>query len=471
MSQGAPETTGRRSARRQGRRFDLTTVLAVGLPVLCALALLAVRPGDLGGSAEAPTLTALTRAAVVCPSAMTGAPDVAMTSAATDVRGPVRVGLGEDKVDARIASGEVTTADPGPGAAAVIGEDETAPGLVAARFGPGGYAATGCLPPIPHAWFTGVGAGAGHTSVLELTNPDSGTAIADVTVYGRRGTVKAPQLRGVSVPGGSSVQLDLGAVVPRRDELALQVVAARGRIGATVLDRSVPIGRGRTSEDWLPAQSDPSTSNLLLGLPVGDAARHLLVVANSGADEVRATVRVVTEESVFAPKGVPDLRVPPQSAAKLNLSRVLPSLVKQGAIGLAITATQPVTASLRSLTDGDLADAAPGQVIDGAATALLPDPGKGAKKTLLLAGASRGGSVEVVARSASGKELARQTVDITPDHGVTVKLPGSAALLSVTPSRTTVQGSVLVSGKGAALVPLTMAPVNGLVPAVRPGLS
>ena len=42
-------------------------------------------------------------------------------------------------------------------------------------------------PPAAVRWFTGVGAGASHRSVLELTNPDAGTAVADVTVLGRAG--------------------------------------------------------------------------------------------------------------------------------------------------------------------------------------------------------------------------------------------------------------------------------------------
>lgn len=467
-----PPTPGRRSARRGGRRLNLTTALAVVLPLLCALALLAVRPSEVPEPTRPPTLTALTRSTVVCPSAMKGAPQVAMTSAGDGVSGAVRVGLGEDKKDAHIASGKVTTTDPGSGPAAVVGEDETAPGLVAARFGTGGYAATGCLAPTPHTWFTGVGAGAGHSSVLELTNPDSGTAVADVVVHGRGGVVDAPRLRGISVPGGTSVKVDLAQELPRRDELALDVVAARGRLAATVLDRYDPVGRGRTTEDWLPGQAEPATSNLLLGLPTGGAARRTLVVANGGDDEVRATVQVVTEESVFTPKGVPDLRVPPQSAAKLNLGGgTLAKLVKQGAIGLVVTANEPVTAALWSLTDGDLARVAPAQGADGASTVLLPDGQKGAAKTLLLSGATRAGAVDVVSRSASGKELASKTVDVTPDHGVTVKLPADAALVSVTPSRTSVAGAVLVSGKGSTVIPLVQPELNGLVPAVRPGLS
>ena len=190
MSQDAP-TLGRRSSRR-GRRLDVTTLMAVVLPLLVALALLVVRPGEEPSATTPPTRTELTRSTVGCPSAIAGsggdsAPEISLSSAGDGVDGSVRVGLGPDKTEARIATGQVTTVDAGPGAVTVAAEDDAAPGLLAARFDAAAPAVASCLAPQPDSWFTGVGAGAGHTSVLELTNPDSGTAGADVLVSGRRG--------------------------------------------------------------------------------------------------------------------------------------------------------------------------------------------------------------------------------------------------------------------------------------------
>ncbi len=476
MSHSAPPAPGRRSTGR-GLRLDLTTVLAVGLPVLSALALLLVQAPGAGDVDHSPTRTALTRATVVCPSAMQDATEVALTSAVADVRGQVAVGLGDDARTADLATGTVTTVAGDPGPVAVSGEGDVAPGLVAGRFGATEPAAVACSAPAPHAWFTGVGAGAGHTSVLELVNPDSGTAVADVTVYGRGGVVDAPRLRGVSVPGGSSVRLDLGSVIPRRDELAIEVVASRGRLGASVLDRYDEVGAAELTQDWLPAQAEPATDNLLMGLAPG-GGRRTLVVANGTDNEVRADVRVVTEDSVFAPKGLPEIRIAPQSVQRIAVSSVLGPAISEGATGLVVTATGPVTATLRSFVEGDLSHAVAGQALDGPATALLPEGGKGVGKTVELAGATRTGAVTVVARSASGQELDSTHVDVTPDHGVSVKLPAGTVLVTVTPERTTLSGAVLVSAagtgkgkaRGAAVVPLTQPAVNGLVPDVRPGL-
>ena len=467
-----PAAPGRRSTRR-GRRVDVTVLLALGLPVLCAVALLAVGTPDTEDADHPPTRIPLSRATLTCPSALGSAPDVAITSAAADVSGQVRVGLGEDREAADIGAGTVTTVAGGDGPVVVAGEDQAAPGLVAARFGAGQPAALACPAPAPHVWFTGVGAGAGHTSVLELVNPDSGTAVADITVYGRAGVVDAPRLRGVSVDGHSSVRLDLGSVIPRRDELAIEVVASRGRIGASVLDRYDEVGAPELTEDWLPGRAEPATESLLMGLAPGQG-RRTLVVANGTDSEVRAEVRVVTADSVFAPEGAPEIRIAPQSVERVSLSSVLGSKTAEGATGVLVSASGPVTATLRSVVAGDLSHAVAGDVLDGPATVLLPAGGKAVTKTVELAGAGRAGSVSVVSRSASGEELDTARVDIAPDQGVSVKLPAGAVSVTVTPERTSFTGAVRVTatGKpaGTAVVPLTLPVLNGLVPDVRPGL-
>lgn len=473
MSHSTPGVPGRRSADRR-RRPDLTSILAVVLPVLCALALLLVDQDVETASTHPPARTALTKATLVCPSPIAGSSDdVSLTSAARDVDGTVTVGLGERQTDADIASGKVTTVAGGRGPAAVTAEDETAPGLVAARFGGPRVAAASCPSPAPRQWFTGVGAGAGHTSVLELVNPDSGTAVADVTVYGRGGVVDVPRLRGVSVRGGTSVRLDLGSVVPRRDELAVEVVASRGRVGASVLDRLDPVGSGEPTEDWLPAQLEPTSTNLLLGLAPGSGARTL-VLANGGNSEVRADLRLVADESAFAPRDVPEIRVAPQSVERVSLTAVLGRAAADDATGLEVTSTGPLTATLRSSAGGDLSHAVGGEPLRSSATALLPDVGQSGAKQLVLAGPRSAGVAEVVARSAGGKELDSTRVELVPGRGATVDLPDRAASVTVSPSQTSVTAAVLVTagtrGSSAAVVPLTEPLTSGLVPAVRPGL-
>jgi hypothetical protein len=466
MPHDGSRAAGHRSTTRR-TRLNATTLLAVVLPVLCAGALLLVRPDPAPtDETHPPTRTALTSATLVCPAGLPDSSPVSVGSAARGAGGQVQIGLGADRSPADVVPGQVTTVDAGSGPLAVTGRDETAPGLVAARLDEAGAAAAGCTPPLPAQWFTGVGAGAGHTSTLELVNPDAGTAIADVTVYGRAGVVDVPRLRGVSVPGGSSVELDLNDVVPRRDDLALEVVASRGRIGASVLDRYDRVGPQKLTQDYLPAQAAPSESNLLMGVAPGSGQRTL-VLANGGDDEVRATVKLVTDDSVFTPEGLDEVRVPPQGVERVSLSDVLDAAGdKEDTTGILVTSTGPVTATFRSLVDGDLSHAVSGVPLDGPATVLVPT----GEKRLVLAGSTRAGAVTVVARSADGDQLARTTAELTPGRGATVRLAAKASLLTVTPARTAVTGSVLLTENGAAVVPLTQPLTSGLVPHVRPGL-
>jgi hypothetical protein len=165
------------------------------------------------------------------------------------------------------------------------------------------------------------------------------------------------------------------------------------------------------------------------------------------------------------------VRIGPHSVQRIALSSVLGPAIGDGALGVLVDSTGPVTTSVRSYVGGDLSHAVPSDVVEASSTALVPKGGKQVDKTVNLSGATRQGAVTVVARSASGKELDRIRAEISPDLGVTVELPAKTVLVTVTPERTPVSGAVLVSGRdGAAVIPLTVSVTNGLVAAVRPGL-
>ncbi len=456
---------GRRSAR--GRvSLDLVGVLAIVLPLVTLGAALLLHVDGVHRSSAHPTRTPLTSASVVCPAPLPGARSAYLSTTRAGVRGKVALRSDDGRSSARLAEGTVTTVHGGSGPLVATGTGDLAPGLVGARFGTAGHlAVAACRPTSPDQWFTGVGGAAKHSSVLELVNPDAGPAVADVSVYGGAGEVDVPKLNGVSVPGHASVSLDLAEVSPRRGDLALHVVSERGRIAASVLDGSDELGGGAASKDWLAPQPAPSTESYVLGLAPGSGSR-LLTLANDGADEVRASIRFVTEDSVFAPEGVDDVRVPPQSATRVSLASALGSRSAKGVVGLEITSSQPVTATLRSLVGGDLSHSVAGPALRTGTSVLVPS----GSKQVVLAGSSGVGAVTVVARSASGKQLASTRTGVRPGRGAVVKVPARAALVQVTPQGTDVHAAVVVTGAGAAVVPLEDPVLNGLVPDVAPGL-
>ncbi|WP_193614797.1 DUF5719 family protein [Nocardioides lijunqiniae] len=461
MSRATTRHSSGSRGRSRGRRLDVTTALAVVLPLLTAGTLLAVRPDDAARDARAPASTPLTRSVTICPG---GGSEVALTSG-TDVSGTTSYVLGKREGETDVEPGSVATVSGGDGPFVARTEGDLAAGLVAGRFDEP-LAAAECRAPAPDLWFTGVGAGARHTSVLELVNPDAGPAVVDATLYGVSGVVDAPELRGVSVPARGVVRLALAEVVPRVDELALHVTTSRGRVSASIRDRQQELGTGGEAEDWLPPQVEPSTSNLLLGTVKGSGTRNL-VLLNPGEDETRATIRLVSPDAVFSPAGLEEVVLAPQSVTRVSLGEVLTGPDAEGVTGVLVDSPAPITAALRSYVGRDLSHAVTGTPVTAPTTVLAP-PGD---KRLELAGADAAGTVAVVARNADGEVLADKTVKVRAGRGFTVPVPRATALLTVTPAGTGITGALVATdGPQVAVVRLRELLTSGLVADVRLGL-
>ncbi|HEX5862534.1 MAG TPA: DUF5719 family protein [Nocardioides sp.] len=455
---------GRRSA--PGGRGGLTStgVLAVLLPAATVGTLLLVQPHEPVDARRPPEPTTLKSAAVACPSPPDGPGVAYVGTAQADARGKVTVTTGGKKSSVPVRPGQLTRV-PGTGPVVVEGEGDLAPGLLGGRFGDRRLAAVDCALPAPETWFTGVGAGTSHNSVLELTNPDAGPAVADVTVLASTGEIVDSGLRGVTVPGDESVRLDLSEAVPRRTEMALRVSVSRGRLAASVLDEVPQLGSRRLTQDWLAPQPEPAERNILLGLPSGAGAQSL-AVANPGEDEVRASVKILTADAAFAPEGLDELRVPPGSVQTLDLSRAVREAVQDGAIGIEVTSTGPVTAGSRAVVNDDLSLSAPVQGY-GSPMSLTVPPGRA---SVLLADADGVGTATITSWNRAGRQLAEKRVELKPGTGGEVRLPAGAALVRVTPRRTSVHAALMVSGDGATVVPFHEQVTEALIPDVRPGL-
>ena len=465
------DRTTRTAGRLRQRAVSPDALLAVLLPLLCAGALFLVRPDVPAEVARPAVRSQLTAASVVCPSAAPAADQaqLAVTTLAggsdVDVAGDLDVGLGGDTQRVSVSTGRVTAVRGGSGPVAVTGTDELAPGLVAGRFAATPLTALDCGATAPEQWFTAVGAGATHSSVVELVNPNAGRAVADVLVWSPTGALDVDALRGVTVPGGSSIRLDLGEISPRRGELTVQVRTLQGQLSSAVLDSYDELGAGVRATDWLAGQPAPEQDNVLLGLARGPGERTL-VLGNPGESELRAEIQVVTPRSVFTPAGVEPVRVAPGTTQKVTLSALLEEAADQGAIGLVVAASAPVTATLRQVVNGDLSLLAPTPEVESSTAVVLPE----GRKRLMLADPPGVGVATVTALAADGEQLATERLEVMPDTGANVALPERAVLVVLTPERTRVRAAVLVVGKGTAVVRMRELVRTGLVPDVRPGL-
>jgi hypothetical protein len=160
-----------RVARGLRARLNLTAVLAVVLPAATIGALALVSAPEPDEAVHAPRETGLNLAILTCPSSISGSQEVAAASA-TGGAGPVEVTeVGSDttsRVD--VPADRPATDDAGDRPLVVRAVDRMAAGLVAARLDDGPAAAS-CTAPTSDQWFTGLGAAARHSSVLELVNP------------------------------------------------------------------------------------------------------------------------------------------------------------------------------------------------------------------------------------------------------------------------------------------------------------
>jgi len=456
--------SGRRSATGR-RRIGPTGLLALLLPLLTVGALALVQPDPTQVTSTPADSVPVDQADLVCPPAFAPESGLAVAPAGRLDGGTAGVDGGEgDTTDIDLRSDAVTALDDTTDAGFVRARGAVSAQLLAARFQPRGLAATECPLPRPSYAFTGVGADADHASVLQLSNPDTGPAVADVTVLGRNGPLDVPELRGLTVQGGRTVEVDLTEAVPTRNELALEVVVSRGRLGATVTDAIPALGTRVLTQDWLPASGEPVTEQLLLGLVEGSGT-DTLGLANPGDDEVRVEVRIVTEDASFVPEGLDEIAVAPGSLESVTLTDQLREQIGNGALGLELRSTGPVTAGLASVVGGDRVHAPVVTRAEEPITALVP-PGRSS----LVLGGAEGSGVATVAAYDGGRMLAEERVELTEGSGGTVQLPEATTLVRVTPRRTGVAASVVTTGDGATVVPLQELVRTALVPDVRPGL-
>lgn len=466
----------RRVRRQRGRRLDNTALVALGLIGAMAVALLLNRPHQWEQPKLAADSSAPKAATVVCPGKpKSGADQLSVTNAA-DGSGEVTLsGPGAGKgAQTAAASGKVTTASVKPGSVVVKAGKEVAPGLVAGRSTAKPLAATGCLAPQAEAWFPGVGAGATHNSILELTNPNSGAATVDISLYDEKGVVAVPEdLRGVAIPGNTTRTFDLLHVIPREGELSLKTTVVRGQAGVMVRDRAVALETGAANEDYFPGQSTPAETNLLVGYPNSSASRTLTVV-NPGDAQVSAELRLLTPKNVLTPEGAPEISVPPNGQTQVDLTKLLGKDSADDAYGVEIVASGPVTTAMRSVDRGDVAITTATETVSGATAVVVPaGPGVGKKRVVIagpVAKTGSSGTVKIVPMTAKGKALKSKSVEVGPGLGAEIDVPAEAALIQLVPEGVEVSAAVVMSGEGDAVVPFRPLRSEVRTAGVAPGL-
>ena len=271
MSDVAP---GRRSATAGAprRRVTPAIVLAVLVPLLTLGALALVRTEQPTGRGPPPELTVLTRVSLGCPSAAGDRQPGASPSAAP---WPPRTARCRSTCSAPAAPRSRSTCGPAgcpalrsPRRPWSPARTTAAPGLLAARLGDG--AATACGPAAAGGVVPGRGCASGARVGDRAGQPRPRPGHRRPDDPGPERPAGRARLRGIRVPGRSSIPLDLARIIPRRTELAVQVAGVPrppGQLGARhrrrARHRALLLGLAR------PRRAGRSPPACCSGLPTG----------------------------------------------------------------------------------------------------------------------------------------------------------------------------------------------------------
>ncbi len=310
-------------------------------------------------------------------------------------------------------------------------------------------------------WFVGAGGSETHSSTLLIANPREGDAVIDVEVYGPKGPVDAPGLRGMFVPAGTTTALDLARVAPAVGDLAVHVTTTRGLVAVVATDSFAPDLVGTPVREWLAPQPAASRTLVLTGLPARPS-RATLLVANPNEAEALVQLEVVGPKGTFEPPENDTLRVAPGSVLAVPVTEVFDG----EPLALRVTSARRVTATVRSVASGDEAYAgAAGLLGDGAALG-VPE---GVKAELRVSASAAAGSVEVLAFDRGGKRLVVKRLAVKEAATVGYALPkGTRHVVLRSATTGLLAGLVVSADKGLGSAVFEAAARAARTPEVRP---
>jgi hypothetical protein len=312
-----------------------------------------------------------------------------------------------------------------------------------------GLAAVACPAATTDAWLVGGATSVGRRARLLLLDPTPAAAVVDVVVLGPRGPVDLPSARGVVVAPGGARALQLDALAPGLDRLAVHVVARRGRVAA-VLDDSRLDGATPAGVDDVPVAAPPARHLTVPGVvlpaaPPGGTASAVVRLAVPGAEDAVVHLRLagspgagaVRDRVVTVPAGsVVDVPLTGQVAGTYAVVADADVPIVAGAL---VRIAGPAAGPLRR-SAADVGWTAAALPLAGDALTALPrpvgygthgrGPAAGITRVTLTAGDA---DAEVVVRQVGprGEPLARSVVHV-PARGttaVTVRAGAAAVAL------------------------------------------
>lgn len=241
-----------------------------------------------------------------------------------------------------------------------------------------------------------------------LVNPYSAEAVADLTVVSESGLESDSRFEGIIVPPSSTRTIDMGVIVPGRDQLSVTVETRRGALIGYGLIRSE--GQQALWRAVAPAQ------DWWLPVPAGEGSK-LITISSSLAADLEYQVDVYGPEGFQ--EGFATGILAPRGQFQLDLGEL-----SGEAMAVRVSASAPVVTTLFTRSNGGYG-VTPGSPVD-ALTWLLPAAGAtagGAGQLVLLNSGVDAVDVEVRAlsqgASAETLQLEAEQVAVLPMAEVT----------------------------------------------------
>lgn len=302
-----------------------------------------------------------------------------------------------------------------------------------------GVLGAACTQPDSEFWFPGASTSADRQDYVHLTNPDDTSAVVDLELYDKNGTLTTETGDGITVPPQSSVPVLLSTLTTdKAEDLTLHVTARTGRVGASVLASTAKAGG-----DWLTPSADPADSVVLPGIPA-DATDVRLIAYATSDDDADLKVQLLTTTGAITPAGHETVHIKSGMTTAVDLADITKG--EAGSLVLTPTATQgaaPVVAALR-ITRGKGADQE---------TAFLPATAKITDRATAADNRAKGSTLSLTAPTAAA------TVRITSSAGTGGGTPVTKTVTLKAGTTTALTPAAPTGGKGAFAV--TVEAVSG----------
>jgi hypothetical protein len=203
-----------------------------------------------------------------------------------------------------------------------------------------------CLAPVTSQWFVGATADVTSKGTLTLVNSGLGKALIAVTVYTENGA-QADQL--FAVKANSFTAIQLAALAPGSQSLAIHVAPQTGRVNAFVTDER---GRGLQAlgGDTVNSQESPAKNLVIPAIPQQTGKKtslpHTLRILIPGEVGAQINVEITSTDGTFSPAGIDGKMIPAGKVVDLPLDVIMQS----GKFALHLSSERPFVASVFTKT-------------------------------------------------------------------------------------------------------------------------